>query len=492
VTNTDEGNFRIENGEIGVMEGGCDAPLGSSASRIVPLVVASALFMDLMDSAALATALPTLAQVFHTDPVNLKLALTAYLLTIAVLVPASGWLSNRYGAKAVFMTAMGVFVLGSICCGLSNSVPQMVIARVLQGLGGSMMTPVGRSIVVASTPRPHLVQAMAWFTIPAILGPLVGPPLAGVILENGSWRWIFLINVPVGISGIIAVLWFVPATAALSDKAFDFLGFFLLGAAITAFMALVETAALAGEALPIRLFAVASALAAFATYCRYSVRRENPIIDLRLLRRDTLLVSLLASWLQRMPMGAMPFLLPLLLQVGMDLSALRASEVMIAMACGGLISRFIAPPLIGRLGFRWSMLIFGAATALLSASPAMFRAGTPVVAMMVAMGLTSMIRSAFFIPAATLAYADVIEDEVGQASVLFTVAQQLSLAMGVTMAAELLKVSMAHAGPMVPERFVLPFLAMAGIGGLSLPIVWMMRNSAGEALRNRRPAPPSG
>ncbi len=489
MTDTDETNSLEARAGVAILEagdGGAAAAAARFGSRIVPLVVASALFMDLMDSAALATALPTLAEVFHTPAVNLKLALTAYLLTIAVLVPASGWLAARYGAKPVFMTAMAIFTIGSICCGLSNSVPELVAARVLQGVGGSMMTPVGRSIVVASTPRARLVEAMGWFTVPAILGPLAGPPLAGLILEAGSWRWIFLINLPVGIFGIAAVLFLVPPIPPSTSRRFDVTGFLLLGAAITALMILVETAGLSGQPLPLRLGAAAIAGAALAGYCRYAARCETPIVDLRLLRRDTLLVSLLASWLQRMPMGAMPFLLPLLLQAAMGLSPLRASQVMVAMAGGGLVSRFVAPPLISRLGFRRSMLIFGAATALLSVSPVLFREDTPIVLMMVAMGLTSLLRSAFFIPAATLAYADVAAHEVGHASVLFTVAQQLSLGMGVSLAATLLESSTGSGAPMTQQSFLLPFLAMAAIGGLAVPVVWPMRNDAGEALRGER------
>ena len=452
---------------------------------LIPLVVASGLFMDLMDSSALATALPRLSQAFGVDPIDLKLALTAYMLTVAVLVPMSGWLSDRFGAKAVFTTAMGIFVLGSIFCALSNSVAQLVAARVIQGVGGSMMTPVGRSIVVASAPRSDLVHVMGWFTVPAIAGPLIGPPLAGFLLEQASWRWIFLINVPVGMIGMAAVLSFVPRMPRSVGGKFDLPGFLMIAIAITALMVLVETGGLEGQPLSTRLLSFALAAAAVGGYCLYASRRENAVLDLRLLRRDTLLISLVASWLQRMTMGALPFLLPLLLQVGMGLSPLDASDVMLAMACGGLLSRFIVPPLLRRTGFRWSMLLSGAASSLLSAAPALFVAGTPMTLMMIAMGTTSLIRSAFFIPAASLAYIDVSEREIGQATVLFTVAQQLSFAMGVTVAAGLLEASMASGGAMTADKFILPFTGMAGIGALSLVAVWFLRRDAGEIFREK-------
>src|SRR5579863_3118628 len=167
-------------------------------SRFIPLAMASALFMDLLDTAALGTALPTMAREFHTEPLHLKLALTAYLMTMAILVPASGWLADRFGARRVFVNAVRIYLIGSLCCGLSNSLAQLVAARILQGFGGAMMTPVARLIVVATTPRARLVHAMNAFTMPAVIGPLLGPPLAGLLLEVASWRWIFFINLPVG------------------------------------------------------------------------------------------------------------------------------------------------------------------------------------------------------------------------------------------------------------------------------------------------------
>ncbi len=181
----------------------CDEPPAEpdppTASRFLPMAMASALFMDLLDTSALGAALPTLARQFHTSPLQLKFALTAYLMTMAVFVPASGWLADRYGARRVFVNAVKIYLLGSLCCGLSDSVSTLVAARVLQGIGRAMMTPVARLIVVATTPRARLVHAMNAFTMPAVIGPLLGPPLAGLLLEVASWRWIFFINLPVGL-----------------------------------------------------------------------------------------------------------------------------------------------------------------------------------------------------------------------------------------------------------------------------------------------------
>ena len=169
--------------------------------------------MELMDSSALALALPTIARHFAVPVIDLKFALTAYFVTVAVLVPTSGWLASRFGPRRVFLTAMMVFMAGSACCGMAANVPQLVGARILQGIGGSMMTPVGRLIMVSSVPRHKLVQAMAWYTLPAIMAPLIGPPLAGFLIEYANWRWIFFINLPVGLIGLVAVVRLVPVVA---------------------------------------------------------------------------------------------------------------------------------------------------------------------------------------------------------------------------------------------------------------------------------------
>lgn len=434
--------------------------------------------MDLMDTAALGTAFPTLSKAFHTDPVNLKFALTANLLTVAVLVPASGWLAGRFGTKRVFMSAMAIFLLGSVCCGLSNSVLELVIARILQGIGGSMMTPVGRSIVVASMPRSELVSAMALFTLPAILGPLAGPPLAGLILAFGSWRWIFLINVPVGIVALVSIYFVVPKITRPRLDSFDFPGFILLGISITSAMMLIETAGFQHQPIFLRLSAVVAVGLTFWIYWRHARHRTEPVIDLKLLHIDTLWISLLSSSLQRMPLGASAFLLPLLLQTALGFTALRASQVLLAMACGAVLIRVFTVPLLGHMGFRQALLVYGTLTSICSAIPIFFQAGTPMVVMMVIMAATGLFRSGFFLPAASLAYADIDEHNLGDVAVLFTVSQQLSISLGVSLAAWLLEVSAAD-GTLTRPCFTLPILVMAGFGGLSSLVAWPLRPDAG-------------
>jgi EmrB/QacA subfamily drug resistance transporter len=451
-----------------------------SQSRLVPLVVASALFMDLMDSAALAMALPTVARHFAVPVVELKLALTAYVVTVAVLVPTSGWLASRFGARRVFLTAMALFSLGSICCGMAETVTQLVFARVLQGIGGSMMTPVGRIIMVASVPRENLVRGMAWYTLPAILAPLVGPPVAGALIEFADWRWIFFINIPVGICGMLAVLRFVPVLAPTRRPRFDLPGFLLAGASILAIMTLVETSALAGQPVPLRLLAVAGAGLIAVIYVRQALHAKEPIADFHVLRHGSLRWSLISTWLHRIAMGGVMVLLPLQLQIGLGHTPLMSSQVMVCAALGSVVSRFLCPFAIRRLGFRRLMLCFGAVTTLLSLAPAGFGLTTPIAVMAGVMLVHAAIRASFFMAGNTLSYCDVQGEEIGHASVLFAMSQQLSLGFGYSFAAMILD---AAGGPHDLSAFGWAYAAMVGLQFAGTLAILPLSTKAGENMR---------
>lgn len=452
---------------------------------LIPIAVASALFMELMDSAALATALPTLSRIFHVAPFHLKIALTAYLVTVAVLVPASSWFSCRLGMKKTFMLAMAIFIAGSVCCGLSNSFAQLVGARILQGMGGSMMLPVGRSIIVATSPRAHLVKALSWFTLPAIAGPLMGPPLAGALLEYANWRWIFLINVPIGLCGLLVVAMIVPGSPGLKPGRFDWTGFLLAAVTILIVMVEIETAGLAGHSYALRLLAVLVAITAGYLFCRHA-RNADAIVDLRLLKHRSLSISLVAGWFQRFPLGATPYLLPLLLQMALRLSPLVAGQIMSAMAIGSIAARFMLPPILRRLGFRTAGILLAAFSAAMSGVPAFFGFSTSIQLMMIVLALSSLARGLFFLLVQALAYLDLENDEVGHVSVMFTVAQQISYSMGVELGAWLLLLS--SDGDMTNvNAFRMPFIVIALLGALSALAFILLRRDAGEVARGLPP-----
>jgi len=445
------------------------------------------LLMEFIDSSALSTALPTLARAFAADPVHLKLALTSYILSLAIFTPISGWLSERFAARRVIVAAMIVFLIGSACCGLSSTLSQLVASRILQGVGGAMMTPVARQIVVGSTPKEKLMSIMGWFTMPALVGPLVGPIFAGLVLKWASWPWIFFLNLPVGVVGLIAILRWVPNLHAANPGSFDWKGFGLSATAITGLVVTAETAGLG--LIPVWVLAglLGTGFVAALMYFQHSRKVAKPIIDLTLVRYPSYRSSLTGGTLVRLGIGAGPFLSPLLLQVGLGWSPIRAGSITLMGGIGVLMARPITQRLIRRYGFRTMLITFVAATGVLSALPGLFRASTPVPLIMGLLLLTGFSRSSQFIAANTIAYADVPQDKVPAASTLAAVSQQVGLALGVSFGG--LMLHWARSGghsALTPDRFVLPY-AMVGLTTLlALPVYLALDRNAGSEISGRR------
>ena len=463
-----------------------DEPVGFSraVSRFIPVAMASALFMDLLDTSALGSALPTMAREFHTEPLHLKLALTAYLMTMAILVPASGWLADRFGARRVFIHAVRVYLLGSLCCGLSNSLTQLVAARILQGMGGAMTTPVARLIVVASTPRERLVHAMNSFTMPAILGPLLGPPFAGILLQIASWRWIFFINLPIGILGIVAVLRIVPRLRHRHPGPFDVTGFLVAAIGIVGVIGLAESVGsnlLSGRE---QLLLGVIALAAWIAFITRALRVRVPMLDLRLLAKPTYRASMIGGSLVRLGIGATPFLLPLLLQDALGWSPLKAGSVIAIVTLGSLLARFGGTLAVRVIGFRSSLLVTAAFTALLTAAPAFFDVRTPVIVILLSLLMGGFFRAAHYVAATALGFADVSPHEVSRASTLSTVIQQLSLSCGVSFAGMALYLSAGSAIRFTPKEFILPFVALGAMAALAIPVYAQLSPAVGADMRS--------
>ncbi len=291
---------------------------------VTPLIIATALFMEQLDGTVLATALPAMAADLHEDPVALKLALTSYLLSLAVFIPLSGWAADRFGARRVFRAAIVVFTFGSILCGLSNSLGAIVVFRIVQGLGGAMMTPVGRLVLLRTAPRHELVRAMAYLTIPALIGPMIGPPIGGFIATYFHWRYIFWVNVPIGALGVALVTRFIPDLREEWSPPLDIAGAILSGVGLSC---LVFGFTIAGRGFaPTTVVALIVALGAAAlfAYVRHAKRTPYPIVDLDLLQIPTFRAAVFGGFLFRIGLGATPFLLPLLLQAGFGLSAYEA------------------------------------------------------------------------------------------------------------------------------------------------------------------------
>ncbi|SHM65179.1 MFS transporter [Roseibium suaedae] len=407
----------------------------TSRQRLIALIVACALFMQNLDSTVLSTALPSIGRSFDMDPVRLHLALTSYLIALAVFMPMSGWLADRYGTRTVFRLAIAVFIGASVGCGAATSLPWLVAMRFLQGIGGAMMLPVARLALLRSVPKSSLVQAMTWVSVPALIGPVVGPPLGGFLVTYASWPWIFWINVPIGIIGIVMATIYFENIKAQDVPKFDKAGFLLSAAGIAGILFGLELAPHARDMGPYGYILIALGLAITGFYIRHALRHPAPIIDIRLLKVPTFRVSIIGGSLFRIGIGAIPFLLPLMLQEAFGKSALASGGITFAAAAGALAMKFAAPRALSRLGFR-TVLIWNAVLASCSiAVCAAFNSATPAFLMIFILFTGGFFRSLQFTALNALGFADLDERQMSRATGFSAMAQQLSLSMGVTIAA---------------------------------------------------------
>ena len=319
---------------------------------LVPLIVACALFMENLDATVISTALPAIAQDLHQSPIQLKLALTCYLLTLAVFIPASGWFADRFGTRIVFRMAILVFALGSALCGLANSIQSLVAARALQGIGGAMMVPVGRLVILRTIPRPEFVGALAWLTIPALVGPVLGPPVGGFITTYFSWRWIFWINLPVAALGMILATLYVPNVKGERLSPFDYIGFVLSGVGLAALVAGSAAADVYGTPIWLVVGLFVTGVGSVILYVFHARRTEAPILDLRLLRYSTFRAGIVGGSLFRIGIGALPLLLPLLFQLGFGMTPLSSGLLTFVAAIGAMGMKTAAGAILKRFGFR--------------------------------------------------------------------------------------------------------------------------------------------
>jgi EmrB/QacA subfamily drug resistance transporter len=459
--------------------------------RIVPLIIAVALFMENMDSTVIATSLPAIAADIGANPLALKLAITSYLLSLAVFIPASGWTADRFGARTVFRAAIGVFVIGSIGCALSSSLTDFVIARIVQGMGGAMMTPVGRLVLVRTIPKRELVGAMAWVTTPALIGPVMGPPVGGMITTYASWHWIFLINVPIGLAGIVLATRYIEDVRAERHEPFDVLGMILAGLGIAGLAFGLSVAGL--NFLPWTVVAVLIGAGTVFTlaYLWHAKRTSDPALDLTLFRIPTFFASVAGGFLFRLGMGALPFLLPLMLQVGFGMTPFQSGVITFATALGAISMKVAATAVLRRFGFRTVLISNALIASAFLAACAGFTALTPVVVMMAVLLVGGFFRSLEFTSINTIAYADIEPRRVSKATALTSVAQQLSLSAGVAIGALAVEMTVALRGhaTIAAADFQPAFIVVALLSVLSVPIFLRLAPDAGAELANRMPSP---
>jgi EmrB/QacA subfamily drug resistance transporter len=465
--------------------------ISTARMRVMAVIVATALFMQSLDSTIIATALPAMARSFHQPPLHMSVALTSYLISLSVFIPASGWVADRYGARQVFRAAIVVFTLGSVACGFAPSLKVLVAARVLQGMGGAMMLPVGRLVLMRSISHSQMVAAMAWLTMPALIGPVIGPPLGGFIVSVASWRWVFDLNVPMGIIGVIAVSLFIPDVVEPGRGGkLDSRGLVLSGLAMALLMAAFETSGRELVPLSWTLAAYAAGLAACALYWRHAKRHPNPVLDLSLFAIPTFAIPALAGSLFRVAVGGLPFLLPLMLQLDFGLTPLASGLVTFTAAAGSVIMKPVAPPLLARFGFRNILIWNGSLAALTMSLCAAFEPNWPTLVMNLILFAGGFLRSLQFTAYNVIAYGDIPRPRMSAATSLYSTIQQLSLTMGIVVGATTLDISVHlhhHATATKPD-YAAAFLAVSLIGLLATPFCARLSPTAGASMSGHRGA----
>jgi len=455
---------------------------------LTPLIIATALFMENLDGTVISTSLPAIAQDFSLDPIVLKLALTSYMLTLAVFIPASGWFADRFGARTVFCAAIIVFTLGSILCGSSTSLRTLIAARVFQGVGGAMMVPVGRLVLLRSVPKKELVSALAYLTIPALIGPVLGPPVGGFITTYFHWRWIFWINVPIGIIGVALSLAFIENLREEQVGPFDFTGFFLSGFGLSALMFGLTVLGRDFTSLPTEFAMLAIGVAALALYARHARGEPNAILDLSLLKTPTFFASVVGGFIFRIGIGAIPFLLPLMLQIGFGLSPFASGSLTFAAAAGAMLMKFTATAIIRRFGFRRILIVNAIISALFLASYGLFTQATPQWLILMALLIGGFFRSLEFTALNAIGFADIEQPKMSRATSFSSVAQQMSQTTGVAVGAAAIEtIQFFYGDPALSTRdFASAFFVVALVSVCSVAIFAQLAPNAGAEVSGRR------
>ena len=406
-------------------------PLTATAKRLLPWLVAVAFFMESLDTTILNTAVPAMAAALHVAPLSIKSVLTSYTLSLAVFIPISGWMADRFGTRRVFASAIGVFTLGSLCCGLCSNIHLLVAARVLQGCGGALMVPVGRLTMVRAFPRAELVRAMSFVAIPGLIGPLVGPLVGGLIVGYFHWRLIFFVNLPIGLLGLVLVYYHLPDYRADRVDPLDLTGLALFGSGIALLSYVLEIFgehSLGAGAITVMLVL---SLLLLAAYWYHGSHLSRPLLRLTLFRIRTFRSAVTGSFVTRLGIGGLPFLLPLLYQVGLGYTAVQSGLLIMPQPLAAMALKFTMPRVLTRFGYRSVLLANTILIGLVIVLFATIGAGTPVwliAAQAFAFGYLSSLQ---FTSMNTLVYADLADADTSMGSSIASTLQQMSMSFGV-------------------------------------------------------------
>src|SRR5579859_8182891 len=401
------------------------SPAGKPHFRTIALIVGAAMFMEQLDGTVLATALPSMARELGVSAPSLSIALTSYLISLAVFIPVSGRIADRFGARTVFRAAIVIFLLGAISCANAPNVAFLVIARFFEGIGGALMMPVGRLVLMRNVEKRDLIQATSWVLIPAVVGPILGPPVGGLIVTYlHSWRWIFYLNVPTGLVGIVLVSLFIANDRGDVPEKTDFKGIFYSSLSLGLFLFGFELISHEGEARLALSFLTVGALLG-ALYIHHARTAKDPILDLSLMKIPTFGTSVIAGAITRLTQGAHPYLLPLMMQLGFGLSAAQSGLMTLATALGSITAKPVAPSLLRRFGFRDTLAVNGIFASAGYALCGLFRPGWPWPLMFVVMMASGFFMSIQFTGYNTIAYDEIEPERMGSATSFYTTFQQL-------------------------------------------------------------------
>jgi EmrB/QacA subfamily drug resistance transporter len=406
----------------------------ASAKRILPWLVAVAFFMESLDTTILNTAVPAISQALHVTVLSMKAVLASYTLSLAVFIPISGWMADRFGTRRVFASAIGVFTLGSLLCGISTNIHALVLCRVLQGFGGAMMVPVGRLTLVRTFAKSELVRTMSFVAIPALVGPMLGPMTGGLIVKYLHWRYIFFVNIPIGIVGLVLVYLHLPDYKEEETHPLDFTGLVLFGSGIALLSYVLE---IFGEhLLSVReiLGLLGIAIALIVAYGFHGLERQFPLLDLKLFRIRTFRAAVSGGFFTRLGIGGVPFLLPLLYQVGLGYSPVQSGLLIMPQAAASMSMKIIMQKLLTRFGYRGVLISNTLFIACLLSLFATIGEGTPVWMIVVLAFFYGGFTSLQYTSMNTLVYADISDSQASKASSIASTMQQMSISFGVAVA----------------------------------------------------------
>jgi len=451
------------------------AEQSARSGAIAPLIVGAAAFVQAFDASAISVALPMMARDFGVPAISLDLVITAYLVGATAFLPLCGWAADRFGARRVFMTAVIGFGLASLACALATSLVWLVIARAIEGCMGALLLPVGRVIVLRSVPRDQTVAAISMLTLPLMLGPLLGPPLGGLILTAGSWRTLFICNIVLSFAGALAVHRVIRDIPGGDPRPLDVRGLMLIGGALigttvgVGAVARGEATSYYGGAL------IAGGLLCALLYWRHCQKHAHPVLDVSILRLPTVNISNVGGLFPRMLVSATPFLFALLFQIGFGLSPAAAGGIIFANALGAVLGRWLLTPLLRRISFRALLTSNALLIALSFGVCAFFTAATPLPVILGLLFVQGVLRSLQLIGLVTLGYAGIDDKHVGSASTIASVSQQFALSLGV--AASVMTLSLAQSmlgeGRLTLDAISPAFLVLAALSLLSL--FWFLR-----------------